>query len=502
MSRRDLTPKDILESKKKFPLADLMKADLNKMGSSKDSSTYYIDIFFKHPSGDYVPVIVRFKQILSAGKPKPPQKSRTCDQPETLQTDPKTRIKLCDHLQITFRRFKFEELAASEYTEKNKKVLIENINEMLDAMDVLDEAYVYLVKNTIFTYDAINFSKNQKINRFKQDDRKANEDDIAKNSKVSADEKFIVKGQVKLDIPLYRFRLGIDKSEITPRKIGYYNSKLQKFVYTVFDLRKPYKDASGANQFQKAKVTSMKVINGTKKEVQVDLDEINAKNFITYFSVISGVLNLSQMNVSQQGPSIPVKFSVMYICPHKKLASNLMSVEDLEDMKTITTSGYTDAYEPNEDDNDNQKKANESGDESDRAEMSDEEEKTKKKSKDKDKKDRTSKSKDKSKSKDRKDRNKKSKKVESSEDEASENGSEASEDEASDEEEETTKIETIKVETTKEDKKKGKKDKNELIEPPIEAVVEKIKEAVKVVNDEPEPNPSIEKPKRTRKSRQ
>ncbi len=365
---RELTPEDILAVKSKYGIEHMIKPDFNKLAKNKNGDTYYMDIQIKYPDGEYGPLVLKYKQIVIVSNAKCPIKKRTRDMDKAEPG--KQEIPLTDHLQVSMKKITESDLKESDYSEANMKVLVKNTNELLAALDVIDAAYVWCVENVLFTYDREPLDKVKIIRRFIQDKRDPTKDEIKKNDSLPDDKKFISKGKVAMP-SIYRFRVGIDRMS---HKIGYYNNKTKRFVYTVFDLRNP-KKISGKLVYSNAKIKRAEKRNGKTVETIEDIDDVTAKSYITYLSVVSGLLEIPQINTSSQGATGALKSKTMYICPHRKLESEQMSEQDLMDISTIKTNGYDDNYEPDEE------VKSENGDEEEAEESEEESPKSKKTSK-------------------------------------------------------------------------------------------------------------------------
>lgn len=336
---RVIEVKDVLDSAAKFGKDNVLHWDPTKFrdNKSKNKTTKFdctwVDIYFKHTNGEKVPLRVKFTKVLTASAAKIS---------ESVEENAAVKNML-----IAFREFKKEEILAGDYAPKEKQTeeeqKIENkkceqnvesyclsTKQFNDALEIIDLSYHKVCQEL---KDAANLGfKLRKASTFKKND------DVpvfsirqtVRKDKENDDE------EVALQYPITRLKLLVNKDT---GKVGIdmYNRDTRSFVFApnVYDSRK----MTEANKYKP-------VLAKVKEEGKLkDLDVKNAGSFITYKSLIGGIIEFPEIIVSKFGLSLSTKFRELYVRRYKK--SEAESVFSNDDIK-----GLNDGCEENESDSD------------------------------------------------------------------------------------------------------------------------------------------------------
>lgn len=288
----------------------------NDLRTKNPKSTYdvaYIPIVFKHVSGKKIsPVDIVFKeQIISSSATQPPSNDGT--------------IPSC--LQIVFKRLKRDDIACGDYVPKtmdspelqekedarvNKAIdkYLANNNKFITALEILYKSYMHMCEHIRENVESFSFrvnkDKNQKVINicvFKQTtrlDRATNKD-------------------ILLEPPLYRLKLPVYK---TTGEVGVFRNNTMKRI--VNDARK----MNAKNNY--TPVIAKVNVNGKSKH----LDYKNTREFITYNSLIGGIIRFDAISSSKAGLSLQNAFYELYVFRHKtKFARQVMTRDDIIEMR-------------------------------------------------------------------------------------------------------------------------------------------------------------------------
>ncbi len=350
---RVIEVKDILESATKFGKDNVLHWDPIKFrdNKSKNKTTKFdctwVDIQFKHVNGEKLPVRIKFTKVLTASAAKIS---------ESVEENAAVKNML-----IAFREFKKEEILTGDYAPKEKQTeeeqKIENercektveayclsTKQFNDALQIIDLSYHKVCQEL---KDAANLGfKLRKASTFKK-----NEDvpvfsirQTVRKDKDNEDE------EVELQYPITRLKLSVNKDT---GKVGIdmYNRDTRSFAFApnVYDSRK----MTAANNY---KPVLAKVKEGDKLK---DLDVKNAGSFITYKSLIGGIVEFKEIIVSKFGLSLASKFNELYVRRYKKSESE--SVFSNDDIK-----GLNDGFGDDDSDSDVELKSEEKSQVSDK----------------------------------------------------------------------------------------------------------------------------------------
>ena len=314
------------------------KRDNSKQGKESSYPTTYIPVDLIDAEGTPHKLKLAIVGQLIAGNAKPYGKNEE-------------EIRKADSVYIPFRKFNVEDLKISDYHESEKEAILKNNEELIKAFEIISEEYLHIVKNEILddVHELGIIDDPVKINvaNFVQSERKLTADEKKQQqNKKSA--------KIKLDNSIYRIRLNGDKDT---KLIGRNNFNTKKFEYTVFDFRKKIntKDTKSVYKYEPAK---LKNSNGKLLDISVS----NAKHFITYLSLVGGVINFENISITKNWISLKNSFLELYVSPHKPMKQETMSEEDLAAMNVAQSFNEDDMVlmdEPSDDpDTTNNKTAN------------------------------------------------------------------------------------------------------------------------------------------------
>lgn len=315
MSSQFITPKEIIELKSKYPEECLFTIDASNTKKNKNVNfpTYYIPFKVKRLHGP--PTRLNFKIVkqLLASSAKIPFGV-------TLET--------AKDMRITFREMRNEDLTDTNYPEHLHDNLLKYNQELIEAFNIINDEYRTMVEQQVLTYDGTQFelSANETINSFKQSERKASIEEKKADKALPKNERVIVKGLIPLEIPLFRIKLTADQQS---RKIGQNTKNGHKYV--VFDTRKTTK------KNPKPVVAKVK-----SKGKMVDLTLDNAKYFITYMSLVGGVIDFDSVCISKSGISLSNKWRDLHVWPHPQMKTKTMEDEEVVEMASFGASGFDD----------------------------------------------------------------------------------------------------------------------------------------------------------------
>lgn len=313
MSKRFATPAEIIEVKSKYPDENILSVDLDNINTSKDGNTYYLPVLCKRLVGRATRVGMKLvKQIIaSSGK-------IGSGVDEAKATD----------VRIAFRRLDKETLEATDYPVELHDTLIKISHELCDAYDILCDEYLDLVNTVILPYDGTKFrlGKAKTIFNVKQTMRDATNEEIKEDKKLPKDERKVINKQLPLPFAIYRAKVPANINN--GQKLGRYTKDGHQYI--VFDARR----ATKANGYKKS-VAKVRV-----KGQPTDLTTSNAKHFITYMSLIGGVLNFECICLSSFGISFITKFRDLHVWPHKPMTTITLDEDDMASMALMGASGY------------------------------------------------------------------------------------------------------------------------------------------------------------------
>lgn len=336
---RVIEVKDVLDSAAKYGKDAVLHFDPTKFRDNKSKNKQakfdctWVDIQFKHANGEKVPLRVKFTKVLTASAAK-----------ISDSVEENASVK---NMLIAFREFKKEEVLAGDYAPKEKENEEEQVVEkekceknveayclatkqFNDALEIIDMSY-HEICDDIKGAGSLGF-KIRKASTFK-----TNKDvpvfsirQTIRKDKDNDDE------EIPLQYPITRLKLSVNK-ETGKVGIDMYNRDTRNFVFApnVYDSRK----MTASNSY-KAVLAKVKEGNALK-----DLDIRNAGSFITYKSLIGGIVEFPEIIVSKFGFSLSSRFRELYVRRYKKSESE--SVFSNDDIK-----GLNEGCEENESDSD------------------------------------------------------------------------------------------------------------------------------------------------------
>jgi hypothetical protein len=326
MSNSSFTPKDIIASKKKHGAdSRLLKADIVNTRKNKNPKqpTYYVPITFKNVAGKQQAINLKFVRQLISSNAKLPYGAEKDD---------------AKFLNVSFKKLESKDLDGTEYPDDKKEGLLAANAEFIEALGIIADDYIACVKDEILKYKGEKFRLiERKLNCFRQDRRLGSAED------ENQDED----GKVAID-PIYRIRLEADPET---KKIGRNSDRGHQYV--VFDMRKSEKEAKETGKPKRDVVARVMV-----KGKPVDLNINNAKHFVSFMSLTSGIIHFECICLSRSGISIKCRFRSLHVWRHKTMKQESIGEDDRNDMAEFGYKGGDDedldvnVDEPEEEEND------------------------------------------------------------------------------------------------------------------------------------------------------
>ena len=308
-----------IEEKKSLFEVDI---DNTRPNQNKDFPTWYIPFNFINKYGKKSSLNLKvMRQVISSNAKVP-----------SGQGD------AAKNAQITFRSVDESDMEKTDHDHKNWKDLLHANNQLIEALNIIANAYDEIAKRDIIPYEEDKFSlgNNKNVSSFRQVERKATKEEIAEDMALPKEERTVAKTKkVKLPYALFRVKLTADP---VSKKLGRYqkNSKtgMGEYVRNVFDTRKCEVDARGNK-----KPVIAKLKNGDE---YIDLTVTNSKHFITYMSIVGGVLTVDNLVVSKQGISLALRFRELHVIPHRRIVAENINTTDLNEMNSVYDGAYAD----------------------------------------------------------------------------------------------------------------------------------------------------------------
>jgi hypothetical protein len=315
MAAQFITPREIIEIKEQSPDENILTLDIDNInyGKNKTFPTSYIPFKCKRLVGPPTQINLKLHQQISSSNAK-----------ISFGVLPKD----AKDVRITMIKFIIDDLENTDYPEDKKLLLIQKNNEAIKALHILKSEYEDLVNTDILTYDGEKFELGdcRNINNICQTHRKASKEEKRDDKKLPKDERLVNKmGKIPLPHALYRLKILADYET---KKLGYKTKNGHKYV--VFDARK-------ANKSNKFKPVVAKV---KSKGNPTDLTTDNAKHFITYMSLFSGLFNFDSICISKSGISLMGKFHDIHIWPHKPMTIKTIDEDEMAEMAYVGATGY------------------------------------------------------------------------------------------------------------------------------------------------------------------
>ena len=338
MQRNFVEVTDVLESIKKFGKEDILTWNPSVFNDNKTKNkkaTFdctWVPVAFKYANGTMADVLkLKFRNVLTGSGAK---------NPSTVDTEKNEKIK---NLNIAFRKVDLEEIETGDYAPKVKETpeeqekenekahkraleLKKNTDEFNDAMEALDLSYKKLC-NEMAESKSLGFTLRKDRKMKKTEDLQTFNSEVQIFSvRQTSREDTESKEEVILTYPFTRVKLMAGK-DVDTIGISKYNkdTHVWEFMPNVFDSKKSTKKNDYAPVLAKVKV-------GSKLQI---LDVKTAPIFITYKSIVGGIIEFKDIVSSKFGLSFGNRFLELYVARHKSGGSEpAFSKEDLKQFYT------------------------------------------------------------------------------------------------------------------------------------------------------------------------
>lgn len=349
--RGTVSIEEVLASAEKYGDNGIFKMDLEKVRDNKQrqkdkkKKVYdctWIPLVFKKTNGEEIPYFKMFMKNQLAGSSAKKPSWASDEQVKSLYLSFKrmypSDIEGGDYVAKTMNDEKSQLKEDQRIQNKIKNLDESNLN-FIKALDIIDKSYQHCcneLKNMKITTKENGFSLKKKpewkesslipINSFVQRKRKEINEETEEEELVSME-------------PLYRIKLLTDPET---GYVGYIPWKDKPFYNNVFDLKKTKKaQLKGFNKLIPAKVRAKDEETGEEYGDPDYLTVNTAGDFITYKSLLTGVIEFREIVISGQGMSLSNQFKDLYVVHHKNsynqnevdesLLNELISDNDLSD---------------------------------------------------------------------------------------------------------------------------------------------------------------------------
>lgn len=315
-----LTPADVITLREKYPLGSWFTIDVNKAKESANNPCTFIPFTCLNKAGTPTRMSLKIGKQIVAMNAKPPSKKKDDKKPD------KNDDANAKEVFVGFKQFKKSDLNVTIYPEDKYDSIVEANTELIKALDIIADEYEYHANALASATKSKIKVKNKTINSFRQDKRKASKEEKVEDGARDEDDKLLDDDdKIKLPVSLFRFKL---KADPTTKKIG--RSSKNGFEHTVFDIRQSTK----ANGYKRvpAKVNY--------KGKLIDLDVVNAKHFITIYSLVGGIIDFESVIISSQGVSMGQQFRECMVSPHPPVEREKLKEDDIQDMADFNPGGY------------------------------------------------------------------------------------------------------------------------------------------------------------------
>lgn len=327
-----VTIKDVLESAKKHGNNGVITwdpavfRDNKKNNKNTKFDCTWVPIKFKFANGREEPLRLKFSKVVTASGAK---------LPSTEDGNPKNMI-------IVFRTMIKEEILTGDYAPKkmdtaaeqiiedkkmqdNASIILASTNDFNIAMECIDKSYQKVCQE-LKAAQSLGFTirKDKKV--------KSNEDvNVYSIRQVSREDKETPGAEdIKLEFPLTRIKLMLGKDARVGIEEYNRTTKGWDFRPNVYDSRK----MTAKNNF----TPTLATVKDAGKLCQ--LDSKNASVFITYKSIVGGIMEFQEIVISKFGLSLSNKFKELYV---KRNKSNVTeSAFSKEDFELLGNDGYSD----------------------------------------------------------------------------------------------------------------------------------------------------------------
>lgn len=281
--------------------------------------------------------------------------------------EPKSSGDAIKFVNLCFKKLKIEDVLVGDFLPKKKstkkeqdeenlramnraKLIVQSTNDFVDFLEIYDlsgkkiEMELKKSKDLGFTLNKDSAKVKQIKDAGKKQGKKAHEIEAEINNAVArtsikqtSAENHETGEEVEFD-PIYRLRIQVDKDG----KLGYSSWDDNKNRYVLKPMIYDFRKRKTENSFHLATVSS----NGKKNPLTIK----NCRKFITYKSVISGMLDITQFIISKTGISHSCNFSYLVIKRQQSLGSkesmknaDLSALEDPEDKEEEVVDNDADA---------------------------------------------------------------------------------------------------------------------------------------------------------------
>lgn len=324
MSAATVLVKDIIESAEKYGDDNILTWSPDKFRDNKKNNKNskfdctWVPFEFKYINGTKSPLRIKFMKVVTSSGAKLPQASDG-------------EIK---NMLIAFRKMTEEELLVGDYKPKTMdtqeeqdiednrmKAIVNDLltatNDFNRALEIVDKSYQ---KICLEIKDAKSLDYTVRKNKVSH---KTNKDiPVFPIRQTHREDKEDSNKTIKLEMPLTRIKLLLNKSGQVGIEMWNSNSKGWDFRPNVYDSRK-------MNKKNPVPVLATVKVNGKS----CPLDKENASTFITYKSVIGGVVDFPEIVISKFGLSLANKFKDLYVKRNKSnLTESVFSQDDLKSM--------------------------------------------------------------------------------------------------------------------------------------------------------------------------
>jgi len=334
----ELTPKEIIQLREKYPDESLLVPQIKqtKKNKNKDFPTSYVPYSIKRLVGSPTTFRLKFTQQLLAANAKIPFG---------------TTVETAKDMRITFRRLTKEDLKDTDYPPDKHDALLASNDEFIKALDIFADEYEKMAEKYISGKNTPQFrAKGIPVASFRQTHRKPTDQELLNPELADG---------IPLENPFYRFRVSADP---VTKELGN-KSTDGKLNPVVFDVRKTTKE----NGMQKFPARLIKGKTKKGKHIYTNLTVANGGDFMTYMSLVTGVVTFDSACISRSAVSSMNRVNNLYVWPHQVMKRSSIDPEDVESMAMFGTNNFNDEMHvdmPKEETKSSNKTSNNSDEES------------------------------------------------------------------------------------------------------------------------------------------
>lgn len=311
MSNTAVTVKEILESAAKYGKDNVLTwdplvfRDNKKQNKLAKFDCTWIPFKFKPVSGEEKRLNLKFSKVVTGSGAKVPQ---SADEVKNLI--------------IVFKKMVVEDIAAGDNVPLKKdsaeaqavedKRMASSVSDMLKATNEFEAALEIIDLSYRKVCQEMKDAKTLGFVIRKDKTKKTNADiTIGTIRQTSREDRENQGEEIKLEDPLTRIKLMIDpKTGIVGNDV--WVNKVKTFKPNVYNTRK----MTAKNDYAEVLAT---VTQGGKR---CPLDKDNASDFITYRSVVGGIIEFPEIVISKFGFSLGNKFKELYVRRNKSVSTN------------------------------------------------------------------------------------------------------------------------------------------------------------------------------------